>query len=422
MKSTAYKLAFAAALISAFLVVVRAQPSTRLDVLTLDRAADVLLQRNLTLEAARLEISAAERSKVLARLRPRATVTITADNLKLAGETPFSRLYETGVVFNQPIELGGRREARAAAAATRITVAEARLAAVLRSRLFEMKRIFYEALLAQERLKNDEEAAKNFDELIRFSEVRLQEGDISPGELTRIKLERIKYSSAVANARLAVRQSKIRLLEVIGETDFGQIDTIDLRESLDFTEIDLNLATLKATALERRPEIELSKAEIGRAEALIRLERSRAKGELVPYTGYRRVGVDNAVVAGITVPLPTGDRNQAAIAEAEVDQKLAENSLAQTRNRTAAEVEVAFITFETAREQVRAYRVGVLQQADESVNVSLLSYREGVAELISLLDAQRTRLEIRNSYFQALLAYHVSVFNLELITGTDLRK
>lgn len=403
-------------------VTVYAQTGARPESLTLQTATDRLIDKSLAVEAARLELTGAEQTRALARLRPRPTVTVAAENLRVAGDTPFSQLYEASAVFNQPFELGGRRKARTAVADSTVSLAEARLTAVIRSRIFDMHRLFYEALLAQERIRSDEENIANFEELVRVSEVRLQEGDVSPGDVMKIKLERIKFQSAVANSRLAFRQAKIKLLEAIGDTEFSGIDTLELREPFDFREFPLSLGPLKDTALDNRPEIAVANASIAKAQSVLTLERSRAKGEIVPYAGYRRIGRDNAVLAGVTIPLPAGDRNQLAIVEAEIEQKLAETSLAQLRNKTSAEVETSFAAFETAREQVKAYRAGVLQQADESLTVTTLSYREGAVDLVVLLDAQRTRTDVRTGYFRALLDYYSSIFQLELLTGTDIRK
>jgi outer membrane protein, heavy metal efflux system len=402
---------------------VNAQTPTPLpSVLTLETANERFLQRNLAIEAARLQVSRAEAERVGARLRPRPTINVSAENLRVAGETPFNRLYEASAVVTQPFELGGQRKAREALAERTVSVAEAQLTNVIRQRQFELRRTFYEVLLAQAMLTVETENQTNFAELLRYNEVRLNEGDISPGELLKVRLEKIKYDTAVAGARLTVRQAKIRLLELLGETDFSTIEALEVREKFELASFDVNLPTLKQKALENRPEIKTAEAEIARTEAALRLERARAKGEIVPYGGYKKVGVDNTVLVGVSVPLPFGNRNQTAIARAEAEQKVSENALAQTRNRTLAEVETAYLAYETAKEQVKAFEAGVLVQADESRNITVLMYREGATDLVNLLDAQGTRNELRSRYYQSVLNFYLSLFQLELATGTDIRK
>ena len=397
-------------------------PASLPDVLTLEVATDLFLQRNLSIEAARLQVSRAEADRVAARLRPRPTANISAENLRIAGPTPFNRLYEAGVVISQPLELGGQRSARRELAEKTVTLAEARLLGAIRQRQFELRRAFYEVLLAEAVLGLETDNQTNFAELVRYNTVRLNEGEISPGEVLKVRLEKIKYDSATASARLAFRQAKVRLLELIGETDFSRIEQLQVRDKFEFADFATNLADLRSSALENRSNVKVAEAEIERSTAALRLERARAKGEITPYSGYKRVGPDNTAVVGVTVPLPFGNRNQGEIARAEAEQKIAENGLKQEQNRAVADVQTAFLAFETAREQVKAFEAGVLTQADESRNIMLLSYREGATDLVNLLDAQRTRNEVRAVYFRSILAYYLSLFELELVTGTEIQK
>jgi len=397
-------------------------PETLPDTLTLETATERFLRRNLAIEAGRLQVTRAEADRVAARLRPRPSVNLSAENLRVAGPTPFNQLYEAGAVITQPLEFGGQRQARKELAEVGISAAEAQLTNTIRQRQLDLRRAFYEALLAQALLLLETSNQTNFVELVRYNSVRLQEGEISPGEALKVRLEKIKYDSSVANSQLAVRQAKVRLLELLGETDFSGLERLEIRDRFEFADYPAELAALKQSALENRTELKVAEAEVSRAQAALRFERARSSGQVAPYAGYRRVGRDNTVVAGVTVPLPFGNRNQGEIARAEAEQKIAENVLLQTRNRTVAEVESAYLAYATAKEQVKAFEAGVLTQADESRDITLLSYREGATDLVNLLDAQRTRNEIRAAYYRSLQAYFFSLFQLELVTGVEIRK
>jgi outer membrane protein, heavy metal efflux system len=390
------------------------------DTLTIETATAQFLKRNLAVEAARLEVNAAEAEKIAARLRPRPGVTISAENLRTSGETPFNRLYETGLVFTQPFELGSQRSLRIEVAEKSVAVAEAQLASVLSQRLFELQRTFYETLLARVSLALEEESRENFDELVRFSTARFQEGFVSENELIKVKLERIKIDSSVSSAALALRQAKIRLLEMVSENDFSRSETLNVLGTLDFKDVSLELGELRQKALSSRADVKVAESEFARVETISRLERAKGKGELTPYIGYKRVGVDNTVLAGVNVPLPFGNRNQGGIARAEAEQRIADTNLRMTRNRALADVESAYRAYEASREQVRAFEAGILKQADESRDITLFAYREGATELIALIDAQRTRAEVRRNYNKALFDYHASIFRLELATGMEI--
>lgn len=396
-------------------------PATPADVLTVETATEQFLRRNLSVETARLQVGVAEAGRVAARLRPRPGLTLSAENLRVAGDTPFNRLYETGTTVTQSFELGGQRARRMEVADRTVAVAEGQLENVLRARLFELRRAFYQAVLARALLAIEEESGRQFAELVRFNTARFEEGYISEGELIKVRLERIKFDSAVAGARLALRQANIRLLELMGESDFARAERLEARGRLEFRDAEAQLAELRASALAKRSDVKVAEAEVARAESVFRLERARGKGELTPYVGYKRVGPDNTVLAGVTVPLPFGNRNQGGVARAEAEQKLAETNLRFTQNRALAEVESAFRAYETARELVKAYEAGILKQADESRDIALVAYREGVTDLITLLDAQRTRAEVRATYYRTLFDYYTSLFQLELATGVEIK-
>ena len=391
------------------------------DYLSLEAATEQFLRKNLAVEAARLEIGVAEAERIGARLRPRPGITVSAENLRLSGETPANRLHEYGLLVAQPIELGDRKALRMEVAERTVSISETRLTEVLRRQLFDLKRTYYESVLAGVLLGIEQENRDNFEGLVKFNTVRFEEGFIAEGDLLKVRLERTKFDFAVANAELSLRRAKIRLLESIGERDFERAVRVDISNRLQVPAVELNLMQLKETALVNRPEIKVAEAGVALAQSTIKLERSRAKGEITPYAGYKRVGVDNTLLAGVTVPLPIGNRNQSGIARAEAEQKVSETNVSLVRNRTLAEVESAYRAYETAREQVRAYETGLLKQADESREIQLAAYQEGATELITLIEAQKTRTEVRANYYRAIFDYYSSIFQLELATGTDIK-
>ena len=76
-----------------------------------------------------------------------------------------------------------------------VSRAEALLADVLRQRLAEVKRAFYGAALARQELEIVMEQRRYFDDLVKFNQVRLEEGAVSGSELLKVKLERVNFVS-----------------------------------------------------------------------------------------------------------------------------------------------------------------------------------------------------------------------------------
>ncbi|MCI0491258.1 MAG: TolC family protein [Blastocatellia bacterium] len=387
--------------------------------LTLERVIDRFLQRNLSVEAARYNVEAARAEQIAARIRPNPGLTVSAENIKLSGDTPFNRLYEISTTYAQTFELGGKRRLRREVADLIVSVAEAELADVLRQRLFEVKRAYYEAVLARYALLNAMENRASFDELIQFNRVRFEEGAIAEGELLKVKLERLKFDSAYSQAELAGRQAMIRLLQLLGETDFSRAEAV--AGELNFAAITVGLAQLKELALQNRPDVKAAEVGVTLAERRIALEHARNSMDITPFAGYKRVGIDNTVLFGVTIPLRFNDRNQAGIARAVAEQKIAETRLTLARNLAFAEVESAYRAYETARDQVVTFQRELLQQANESYTIALAAYQEGATELLPLLEAQRTQADIRQQYYRTLFDYQTSVLLLEQAVGKEIK-
>jgi cobalt-zinc-cadmium efflux system outer membrane protein len=395
------------------------QPDLTSSDLTLDRVIDRFLQRNLSVEAARYQVEAARAAQIAARVRPNPGITVSAENLKVSGDTPFNRLYEVSTTYSQTFELGGKRRLRREVADLAVSVAEAELADVLRQRMAEVKRSYYDAVLARYALFNSMENRTSFDELIRFNRVRFEEGAIAEGELLKVRLERVKFDSAVAQAELAQRQAVIRLLQLLGETDFARAEAV--AGELTFAPITADLASLKEEALKNRPDVKAAELRTTLAQRQVALEEAKNSMDITPFAGVKRVGIDNTVLFGVSIPLRINDRNQAGIARAAAERKVAQTELALARNRALAEVESAFRAYETARNQVVTFQRELLQQANESYTIALAAYHEGATELLPLLEAQRTRADIRQQYYRTLFDYQTSILLLEQAVGKEIK-
>lgn len=387
--------------------------------LTLDRVIDRFLQRNLSIEAARYQVDVARAEQIAARIRPNPGFTFSAENLKVSGDTPFNRLYEVSTTYAQTFELGGKRRLRREVADLIVSVSDAKLADVLRQRMFDVKRAYYEAVLARYTQFNAMENRTSFDELIKFNKVRFEEGAVAEGELLKVKLERLKFDSAFAQAELAQRQAVIRLLHLLGETDFSRVEAV--AGELNSAPASLDLASLKEMALHNRPDVKAAELGVTLAERRIALEHARNSMDITPFAGVKRVGIDNTLLFGVTIPLRINDRNQAGIARAAAEEKIANTELAIARNRALAEVESAYRAYETARDQVATFQRELLQQANESYTISLAAYQEGATELLPLLEAQRTRADIRQQYYRTLFDYQTSILLLEQAVGKEIK-
>ena len=411
------KLFHISVLIAAVAIFTR-QVSAQSPPLTLDRVVTTYIERNLELQAERFRLERTKADAIAARLRPNPGIAVTAENMAVSGPVSFGKLYEVGVIYSETVELGGKRQLREQLALATISAAEARFADAMRKGIAEVKRLYFQAVLARRDIEVATENRQMFEQLVQFNLARFQQGAIPEADLIKVRLERIKFESALKQAQLSERQAMIRLAENLED---DAVARQQVSASLDLPLIRPELDSLLKIALQERPDVQAGERDVAAAKERLALEGARAKPDVSPFVGYKRVGPDNTVLAGISVPLKVRDRNQAGIARAQADQKAATALLEVAKSHTVAEVSAAYEAFQTARDLVQTFREELLNQADESRTIALAAYREGATPLLSVLEAQRTRADVRQQYFRTLFDYQVGLAELELAVGKEIQ-
>jgi cobalt-zinc-cadmium efflux system outer membrane protein len=401
--------------LSPIMAAVAQQPPLRLD---LQSVVDTFVQNNLDLQAARHRLDRTKADQIAARLRPNPSFTFSAENLAVSGPTPFNRLYEVGATYTETIELGGKKGLRERAANATVSAAEAQFEDTMRRGIAEVKRLYLDALLSRYSVEVATENRQTFEQLVQFNQTRFQEGAIPEIELIKVRLERVKFDSATKQAQVSLRQATIRLLEKLAAPVSG---SPEVAGELSFSAVPIEIPLLRQAALSERTDVRLVTAEVSAARERLGLERGRAKPNISPFAGYKRIGSDNTLLFGVNLPLTIRDRNDGEIARAEADLRAAETKLQVTRNHALAEVESAYAAVQAARELVETFQSELLRQAEESQSITIAAYEEGATELLPVLEAQRTRSEVRQQYFKTLFDYQASLVALELAVGREIR-
>src|SRR3989442_4916129 len=261
--------------------------------LTLSRVVSRYIQRNLELQAERYRLERTRADAIAARMRPNPSLTVIAEKLKISGLAPASQLYEVGATYSETIELGGKRKLREQVAAGTISAAEARFADAMRKGIAEVKRLYSQAVLARRDIEVDIENRQMFQQLVQFNLARFQEGAIPEADLIKVRLERIKFDSALKQAELRERQAMIQLAENLEDDAIAKqvvAGEVDLRL------LNPDLATVLETALRDRPDVQAAQREVEAAKEKIALEEARARADLSPFVGYKRLANDNTVM------------------------------------------------------------------------------------------------------------------------------
>jgi cobalt-zinc-cadmium efflux system outer membrane protein len=393
--------------------VVRAdEPATPL---SLDEAIRLMLQQNPTVRAKEFERQSIAANEITAGLRPNPTATFLAE--QLGGATSAS-LPQYTVSIGQPIELGGKRDRRvqSARAATRVSGHE--LEDVQRQAVYQVKKSFTDILVARDTVALAQENLKTLDELERIQRFRAEKGDISELELLRIQVQRYAFERDAADARQAERAAKIMLRAAVGSNQIAE--EFEIAGDLAFRDVSYPRVDLYRRVLDNRPDLRAAQAARDKARADVNLARANAWWDVTPQLEYQRIGPDNTIGFGFSVPIRVFDRNQGEIERTKADVLRADAASQAVALQALAEVDTALSTLSAERDKVRLLADAYLPKARLARDTVEFAYRRGGASLLDFLDAQRTYRETSLEYLRALGNYRAAVNLLEVAVGGSL--
>ncbi|GGI52881.1 TolC family protein [Oxalicibacterium solurbis] len=377
-------------------------------VVTLPQAQALALQRNAVFSAARNERGAAEGAYMQADVLPNPDVSLLMEDTRRDTRT-------TTLLFNQPIELGGKRAARVAAADRARAVADAGVEASEAATRASVTAAFYALLAAQEQQKLAAESAMLAKRAADTVARRVQAGRVSPVEETRarvaeanVRLERERADSALAIARrqLAATWGSAAPRFTQAEGELMRLPPLPSQEAL-------------AQQLQQSPALQQARQEVARRDALARVETSRRTPDVTLSVGVKRdeeMGRNQAVI-GVSIPLPFFDRNQGNVLQALRRADQARDELAAAAIRLDSELMQAWQRLANARSEAQSLRDDILPGAQRAYDAAAKGFAFGKFAFLDVLDAQRTLLEARARYLRTLFDAHLASADITRLTG-----
>ena len=381
--------------------------------LTLADAVRLASRDNPTLRAKQLELRTARANEVTAGLRPNPTTSYLAE--QFGGSTAEQ---QHTVTLSQPFELGGKRQRRleSARAATRVATEE--IADAQRQTILEVKKSFVDALVAQSTLDLADANLRTLDEVERLQRLRLEKGDISELELTRIQVQRYAFERDAADARQAIDSARIRLRTLVGADAVSP--TFTAMGELGYRDVPLDRTELLRAALDARPDLRAAEAGRAKARADQALARANAWLDLSPLIEYQRIGPDNRFGFGVSIPLRLFDRNQGEIARTGAEIARADELRQATALQVLSDVDTALSVVKTESKKVGLLQSTYLPKAQSARDTIEFAYRRGAVPLLDFLDAQRTYRETAVEHVRALGNYWSALYQLEAAVGQAL--
>jgi outer membrane protein, heavy metal efflux system len=390
------------------------------DELALRQALALALERNPALRGFAWEVRAAEARTLQASLLPNPELGAEVENIAGSGGFNGTDVAETTISLSQLIELGGKRSKRTRVATLGRDLAGWDYEAARIEVLTEVAQRYVQVLSSQRRLELAIDVEVLSQQFFDTVSKRVEAGAASPVEKTRASVVVSTSRIQLQRAQRRLWAARISLASTWGNPSpqfqavSGELETIRDIPSIE------SLAGL----ISQNPDVARWAVEITRRRAQVALAKAQGTPDVTVGVGVRHFSEtsDDAMVVGLSLPLPIFDRNQGGVLEARF------NAAKAREQQRAAEVRVGAALGSVYQELAAAYdeaimlKEEVLPAAQASYDATNQAYRQGKLGYLDVLDAQRSFIDMRIGYLEALSAYHAAVAEAEGLIGQSLNE
>ena len=353
--------------------------------------------RNPRLGRATLSVDSARGRYVQAGLYPNPVLAVMDDELG-------DRTGPGGIVsaqISQDIVRGGKLRLSQAVAAREIDQAALAILTERYAVVGTVRSNFYEVFALQRRAAILAEVVELAGQAAAQGQKSFEAKQVARLDVITLELELERFRAEAESVALELPAAYRRLAAAAGDP---RLAVHPLAASLDAPLPEYDADRTRETVLAVHPEVRAAKVGVERAQAVARRAEVEAVPNVTVTTGYVRQfeNRSNDLRVGVSLPLPTFNRNQGNIRAARADVGVAYQDVARAENDLAERLAVTFRTYESSRRRAERYRTSILPRAEETYRLALEGFKGGQFEYLRVLQAQRAVAEARLESNRAL--------------------
>ena len=362
---------------------------------------------NPTLAQAAARVRAAQGQCLQVGLYPNPVVGYLGSEIGNEG-----RAGQQGGFIGQEVVTAGKLQLNRAVASQEVRQAQYAWVAQRFRVLTDVRRGFYEVLVAQRTVELAEQLVGIGERGVKTAEELMKAKEVARTDLLQARIESDSAKLLLEKARNRHTGVWRGLAAVVGDPTLQPIYLAgDLQDGTsEFTWED----TLNRLWSES-PELAGAQAGVARAQATL----SRECAGRVPNVDLQAgVQYDNATrdtfaTVGVGVPIPIYNRNQGNITKAQAELTAARHEVRRVQLAIQQRLADVFEQYATAQRQVEKYNRDIMPNAEESLKLVSSGYQQGEFSYLMLLTAQRTYFQTNLAYLDALRDLRTSAAALE---------
>lgn len=280
---------------------------------------------------------------------------------------------------------------------------------------------YFQYLAASDRLRFAEESLSNSKQLLTLFQLQFREGSASRLELVQQQSSVISQQAQINSLRNSLQQIRYALDLLLGQKP----GTLELTGySLENIHLPAIAAGQPADLLQRRPDVLQAEAALAAAHASVDVARAAFYPSLRITAGASasQLFIGNPVTqiaslaASLTAPLFDAGRNRSEYRRTLAAQEEALLNYYQTLLTAVGEVQTSLVNVAQLSDNIQLQQRR-LALSNESYALAELLYKEGSADFITLLDAERSLISAQDVYVQAALQRHLEAVTLYKALG-----
>ena len=384
-------------------------------VVSLDDVLKLLEERSPRTLADRASVPVSAADRVSANTLPNPTVSYGGLHLLSGLSTGATTQHQ--VAAEQPLLLFHQRQARLDAADANVKTEEARVAETLAGRRLAVRQAFQSLLSRQEQLQIVQDSLADMERLQQLVRGRAAAGDRSPYEVLRVELETESVRVQAMNAAGDVADTSGQLAALLGLPGWSPHAAGQLAVGA----VPTDVAALWNTAQRRRPSIVSLRQQQAAAQSGLVVSRRERLPVFALSGGTQHTQNVNGTAAfvGFSMPLPLFDRNQGAIAKAVAQIDQADLSLQAGLEEARAELDRAAAVLAQRKAALQTFEGSVSERVPVLRRMAEDAYRDGRADILELLDANRSLRDFQLARVQQLEAVKLAEEALVSAAGLD---
>lgn len=325
-----------------------------------------------------------------------------------------------GIGASQQLPYPGKLKLRGAVAEREADTAKAHVEVVSQDEIETLKTAYFHLSYLQQTLGLLQRDAALLQEVEQQAEAHYSTGQGNQQDVLKAQLERTKILREISMHHQLMGEDEAALKRILRRPQ----DSLDIvAEPLSASFLRYTVGELLAKVPGQNPNVQESATIVQRDQTAVELAHKEFRPDFSLDYMWERTDPEKYrayYMLTFSVNLPRRKPREAALAQAEVNVKGAQQEQDAQVQAVLAEVQKQYVTVKAAEEQLLIYRDGLIPQAQATIQAGLAAYESNREDFETLFSSYMDVLNLDLDYQQTLLDHETALAHIERLTGVSL--